>query len=901
MPTTRAKSSRDGVIQAVSALRDQLNGFENEALAQQQVGLFLDFWVTNEHRVQFLEEWLRLNKGKFTSRAHINGQGVGHEGRDGNEERTRSRREMRSRGGRERPILDKEIPIRGEREMPNRGGKEEPIRGGKEKPNRGGRQPRQPGRQNPPGRRGGRPRNQQQEPVARQANQVDEDGETEDEGQEEEDDEAEELSGNRSPDQEEEEEADEHDEEQQSEAQEDGLLENGQSLDGEAEDEVLENGQSSDGQTEDGVLGNGRSLEGEAEDSGGITVEHRINQPQMHPGLRDQGDQLDQQQPGRGRANELNRLRQLELGNRETLHNAQTVDPQANRQGQPADNLPRNLQTGDNLYHPNTPVRPLAITDILRQDQHFTTPPDSAEPRRAEIPTQSNTQISIPQQQSLLSPPETQRRQEDARRMQPLLDAAFVPNFNFKEPLRLTSIFIDGPTLENIKNKIVEASGFETFPKNKRQALVAFVGSFYDPAAYWDLRETACSVIQSGGYRVLEREGNTDNKPNREDHRGGFSTTDGFQAPTCLKNFVETWRKRLIFAQETATASIRNTALISHEMHCHIYWQRLIEVWRSDAPYTARVEKGTSDGIDPIRPEECDALQSFIKKELDRRASEFDRKKADEMVHFRTKTILKAIIAPFLGFPVPLGLMLDRKNANSISDTGAMETSMLYNKLWDNTMRRGHVAHVLFKSLGWGALAITRKSHYAALGTETLSRILPVLKRSHPTLRDLLDTVYRVFLFPLQSGQQLLMSNVDRFIRLPDIKTMIAICRQDPQGLKGLFESHVVIPLSLSPGRSPGPGGSGGIGSTTSTPIAPKEPELDYDPDGDGIKSDGEIFTLEQLLSKRPVDGDGLGSEDDTREGREPQEDTSPTPLSSSRGTKRRHATGPNTSSKRLR
>ncbi|KAL9612216.1 MAG: hypothetical protein Q9167_003165 [Letrouitia subvulpina] len=910
MPMARGKRGRETVIQAVNAFRDRLNELDNEALARQQVEHFLKSWVTSEPRVRFLEEWIRLNKKQIASNAHTNGQDLGNGGRDGSEEPIRDRREMRSRGGREKPTRGGgEKPARGGGEMLTRGRRDVPTRGGKEKPARAPQQPRLSERQRPLGRRGGRPPDQPQESDHGQANQEDEDEETEDEEQVEEDNEAQESSDDESLDQEETE-AEEQNEERESEAQEDGSLENehssdgeaevtvpenGQSSDGEAEDRTLENGQSSDGEAEDGVPSNGRSSDGEAEDSRETPVEDRINQPHVHPGPRDQEAQLDQQRLSEERANELNKQHLSEISNRETSHSTQTTDPQANQQG-----LSSNLRVGDHPNYLNTPVRPLAIADMLRQDQQFTTTPGFTGPQRADNPIQSYDLRSLLQQQSLLSPPETQRREEDVRRMQPLLDAALVPNFHFKEPIRITSTFLDRPTLEHIKNQVVEASGFETFSRNKRVALVAFVGSFYDPASYWDLRESMCKVIQSGGYRLVKPEGDTDNELNGEDRRGSLSTTDGLQAPACLKDFVKTWRERLTFAQETSTASIRNTRLIHHDMHCHICWQRLIRVWRADAPYAAREENDTLAGKDPIQPEECDALQSFIKKEVDRRASEFDRRKADEMVRFRTKTILKAIVAPFLGFPVPLGLLLDRKNASGISDASAMETSMLYNKSWDNTMRRGHVAHILVESLGWGALAITRKSHFAILGNETLSRILPILKRNHPTLRDFLDTVYRVFLFPLLSGKQLLMSDVGRFIHLQNTKTMIAVCREDPNGLKGLFVSHDAIPLPQDPRRSIG--GSGGAGNNISAPIALEEPELDYDPDGDAIKSDGEIFTLDQLLSENPVDGEGLDTRVDEGTNMEPQQQDTPlTPISSSRGTKRGNATGPNTPSKRLR
>ncbi|KAL9611155.1 MAG: hypothetical protein Q9167_004177 [Letrouitia subvulpina] len=375
---------------------------------------------------------------------------------------------------------------------------------------------------------------------------------------------------------------------------------------------------------------------------------------------------------------------------------------------------------------------------------------------------------------------------------------------NLFQPLRLTAASDREPLPAHTIDSICKLHGISSLTETKKQELIVFLESLFSPVAYWELRNTMIKVVSKRGICNIAREydgnnssnGNGNIEPphrtltgkpntNRGDEHKGTEDLLPEKTPACIEDFVQRWRITLTFAQETATPTTARMTSQLHEMKCYIYWHRLLQYWRN-----SRGGAG-NDIYNSNRPGQEDRrdLHIFLLLQLERRSSELGASyfSFSQPESTSTENFIKALLAPYLGFRIPLSLFHGQGDRGS-DIARESSTKRMFDEQWNYTMTRGKIWNTLCESLGWGALVFAKSGRLRTLGADVLIRVVPFLVKQHPSLKTILDKIYSIFLRPLQSGQQLLYHDVGIFLRLGKPEILRSVCANTRNGLMSVFE-----------------------------------------------------------------------------------------------------------------
>lgn len=185
-----------------------------------------------------------------------------------------------------------------------------------------------------------------------------------------------------------------------------------------------------------------------------------------------------------------------------------------------------------------------------------------------------------------------------------------------------------------------------------------------------------------------------------------LKTKHDHERPQCLDDYIQDWRKYRQESQISATPAVTAMLKMGTEMRLYVSWSRLRHVWLK-----------TREDYDPDRADEdwdssSDLLgdeEAYIPPEQETQLVEFFdhkvRQREEAMgwkLSTRSLTLLKCLIAPYLGFSYPL-------DAEATAGSGKVTRDMFHIS-WSKINVRGKEAYILQRYLGWGALAIAKKS-----------------------------------------------------------------------------------------------------------------------------------------------------------------------------------------------
>ncbi|KAL9593356.1 MAG: hypothetical protein Q9219_007587 [cf. Caloplaca sp. 3 TL-2023] len=386
-------------------------------------------------------------------------------------------------------------------------------------------------------------------------------------------------------------------------------------------------------------------------------------------------------------------------------------------------------------------------------------------------------------------------------------------------PLRLGALHIDNVIISATLEQIFGLNDVIALSAEHKQTLTRFVLSFLAPERWWDLRNVICKVVASSGFRNTARLEPQKAAKDPEKER-----------PQCLQNYIDSWHQQRVLCQLTAHRTVTTMLKMKNEMQLYIYWCRLQRIWLkmpkdSDA---TRVDEGPEINNDclggddaHISAEQEEELVKFFSYELEQREKRLGRKAQ------RTRTIgvLKSLVAPYLGYSLPLAV-------EGVGRRGATAKNM-FDTLLSKINVRGKECYILQRSLGLGSFAIAKTSHLSTLGSRILCQILPVVRDNFPYLREIMSTVYEVFVHPIAWGFLLLYQDIGSFVHVPSKAALIKVCEDHPNGLKGVFESAgrrlvALIPKVGDPAAAAAAAGPGPTSAELEDSEMPEEPEC-YD------------------------------------------------------------------------
>ncbi|KAL9044035.1 MAG: hypothetical protein Q9214_002800, partial [Letrouitia sp. 1 TL-2023] len=379
---------------------------------------------------------------------------------------------------------------------------------------------------------------------------------------------------------------------------------------------------------------------------------------------------------------------------------------------------------------------------------------------------------------------------------------------NLFQPLRLTAASDREPPPAQTIDSICKLHGIYSLTETKKQELIVFLESLFSPVAYWELRNTMIKVVSKRGICNIARDHDSNNSSNstgniepphrtltsrpynnNNNRRGneykGIEDLLPEKTPACIEDFVQRWRITLTFAQEIATPTTARMTSQLHEMKCYIYWHRLLQYWRNSR---GGVGYDIFSSNKPGQEDRRD-LHIFLLLQLERRSSELGASYVSfsQPESTSTENFIKALLAPYLGFRIPLSLF-HRQGDRDSDIARESSTKKMFDEQWNYTMTRGKIWNTLCESLGWGALVFAKSGRLRTLGADVLIRVVPFLVKQHPSLKTILDKIYSIFLRPLQSGQQLLYHDVGIFLRLGKPEILRSVCANTRNGLMSVFE-----------------------------------------------------------------------------------------------------------------
>lgn len=144
-----------------------------------------------------------------------------------------------------------------------------------------------------------------------------------------------------------------------------------------------------------------------------------------------------------------------------------------------------------------------------------------------------------------------------------------------------------------------------------------------------------------------------------------------------------------------------------------------------------------------------------------------------------------------------------------------------------------------------------------------LERILPTITANHPELRQILQTIERVFLQPLRGPDpRLRKADVESFLSIDSMAQLWMLCGLNPNGLNGIVGAqHPICGPYINEGGEAsaatysGAGRPSTVHATTVNGVSPKKTHA-LDPYSDLDDDDDAIYDIQQLLgpdSDRPV------------------------------------------------
>ncbi|KAL8728200.1 MAG: hypothetical protein Q9166_005548 [cf. Caloplaca sp. 2 TL-2023] len=581
----------------------------------------------------------------------------------------------------------------------------------------------------------------------------------------------------------------------------------------------------------------------------------------------------------------------LERGQQQQSHGQQRLQEPERPQQQPAQTSqqtitfdPATAQTAtSNMAQSRHPPRPTVESVV---DEDLAAP---LTPQKQSAPVNTLPTPQMPSRQSRPNPPTSSQFNQPiipqpnqpshrhtfikSRELDLLADAAQLQSL----PSRILRIASDPITHESLERTIRQISDmndiFKTKP-NKQKALIELLTTLVVPETYWSIHHNMCKVVSIIGFPDIDggcRRGSTISYiPSDGGSNSGSLSPLGGQPPACFRNFVQKWHQSTNFSRDTANPAVVQMMKMWNEKECYIYWQLLLTTWKGtkvndedDAVDHKAMDPDASSATDqeepaiqgdgnlqePMNhpPEDINALHQFLRQEYDRRKPELEFRYKNGFAD-RSAIFLKALLAPYLGFSTPKNLMAE---GDSVAKARAKATGKMFDKQWNNTMNRGKIAEVWCREMGSGALCITKKKTLESLGYPVLTQILPIIAQNHPQTTEILDSLYKVFLSPLQSGGSLLFKEVGEFLRIDSIEKMVAVCGRHPTGLKGLLEgeSSPAISPPLSSQTQSSQGQLTNLLTPPSTVKTPRQSNQNNEDDDAFTKDD--IFDIAELLSEQ--------------------------------------------------
>ncbi|KAI4168775.1 MAG: hypothetical protein LQ343_006136 [Gyalolechia ehrenbergii] len=376
---------------------------------------------------------------------------------------------------------------------------------------------------------------------------------------------------------------------------------------------------------------------------------------------------------------------------------------------------------------------------------------------------------------------------------------------------------------------------------DSRRIIVDFVGSLFHPATYWSIRECAHSVTANTGLRTEDRSAtDRQNKVKVEgkrpngvlerctisqgtargvlssgterrtgDHTGrqretyqtsepsGQTDNGEYTMPSCVSDYVKAWTQYQRWSSQTARPQLTTMMTMSLEGELYVYWCRVARVWVEvfEEIYGYRVAEGDgvpddtagtrsanagllNDAEVKIAHEEKESLRKFFYKELGKRG--YVTGLGPRFPIGRPMHLLRQMIAPYIGFPSLLGPQVEVSRQE--------DRDCIYEKLWYRQIRGGKVNYMVMRSLGWGALAVMKRGHIKTIGPRILPLILPIIRERHPELPEIFEILFCAFVQPVRSGHPLIFHEVGHFMSIPSRNALIAACKNQADGLRGIFE-----------------------------------------------------------------------------------------------------------------
>ncbi|KAL9022605.1 MAG: hypothetical protein Q9185_000230 [Variospora sp. 1 TL-2023] len=334
--------------------------------------------------------------------------------------------------------------------------------------------------------------------------------------------------------------------------------------------------------------------------------------------------------------------------------------------------------------------------------------------------------------------------------------------------LRLTADLVDDGPLRRIRAKLREVPELAKRNPQKLQLAFQFVDSLFYPGRYWELRGTMWKVIGSTGDGRSEDEDETP-----VDH-----------LPLAVHTLCNNWKTTISFTLATATRSVSMMIKMWKELQCYVRWRRLLAIWRSPT-WPMDIETYGVPNMDdghqePVPPKDTRQMEDFFRNEAARRGVELGLGSAPAIETVpRTEELLRALLAPYLGFSVP------------VREDGVAER-VTRNRQWNNTMVRGKLVEMLTSAFSPGVLAVARYTTLISLGS-AIALITPIIQAECGRwLKSLFEDVFHTLFFdPIWSGKHLAFGRLDRFLTLGSEEQLIEECERSPNGLLGLFGEHV--------------------------------------------------------------------------------------------------------------
>lgn len=449
-------------------------------------------------------------------------------------------------------------------------------------------------------------------------------------------------------------------------------------------------------------------------------------------------------------------------------------------------------------------------------------------------PTNPPSPAKATQSQSLIPPAETvltlkrSHYENDKRRLRLQIISA--------TPLKLMRHCIDKPFLNSVLGSMQSQAWYPDLSPLAQETALRFVAHLFAPATYWKLHEDMKAVIsRSNGLCAVD----PSLLPSAGDYGNG---PDGLEMkrslPAALQGLIKSWNANTRSQVEKASIEVKRMMDTIREKDCFMYWIRTFIAWApSHAITVLEGISGHDDGNEDTvgdnngdRARNNQALRKFFEAEFDRRQQELGLKSRDNETG-RTDSILKKLIAPFLGFGVPMpggSQERPRNHADAIYEQKELELARKkeqkrFDKAWNNTMVRGKTAYAIDRHLGQGAFLILQKNLSTILGTSNLIKILHFLAAieipSHPTtttnlnssssspgssspsppaaqnkkcsLLDLLAPIFsrldEIYLKRILTYQPLFKKDLHPFLRITQQDEFIQECERRKDGLLGLL------------------------------------------------------------------------------------------------------------------